>query len=361
MTIISSETVGSILKGNLDRASIPYMYVKHNEGTKGPHRHWIIWHNDIKDQTSSKSFGHRIRMNLIRSFERAGLFKVNKDHFQIRFYNKDVKDWLIYVKHEEDQVRMELYGENGDWLEFWNSITKEQSTEKKRKSQDEKKEYIKKWKRDDRIKDVQTAMETPDWVSIGTNIIAGIQKGLTDKAKELAETAARVAREALEAAEEELDINSPSGEFRKVGMYSDMGFANGLKSYAHLVTNQSTEVGSSALDSIKSAVAKVSDLIENGIDAVPTIRPVLDLTDIESEISRIGSMFSDSPVVSIGASINRANAQTNQNGVVNQSPQVTPSSYTFNQNNYSPKALSRSDIYRQTKNQFSTFERMAKA
>ncbi|QGX07566.1 non-structural protein 3 [Penaeus monodon metallodensovirus] len=159
MTIISSETVGSILKGNLDRASIPYMYVKHNEGTKGPHRHWIIWHNDIKDQTSAKSFGHRIRMNLIRSFERAGLFKVNKDHFQIRFYNKDVKDWLIYVKHEEDQVRMELYGENGDWLEFWNSITKEQSTEKKRKSQDEKKEYIKKWKRDDRIKDVQFLMQ----------------------------------------------------------------------------------------------------------------------------------------------------------------------------------------------------------
>ena len=30
--------------------------------------------------------------------------------------------------------------------------------------------------------------------------------------------------------------------------------------------------------------------------------------------------------------------------------------YTFTQNNYSPKALSRLDIYRQTKNQFSALK-----
>ncbi|MFR8471686.1 MAG: hypothetical protein ACLVB2_02860, partial [Clostridium fessum] len=36
----------------------------------------------------------------------------------------------------------------------------------------------------------------------------------------------------------------------------------------------------------------------------------------------------------------------------------TGNSYNFTQNNYSPKALSRTEIYRQTKNQFSAMERM---
>ena len=34
-------------------------------------------------------------------------------------------------------------------------------------------------------------------------------------------------------------------------------------------------------------------------------------------------------------------------------------SYTFVQNNYSPKALSRIDIYRQTRNQFAEFREVA--
>ena len=34
--------------------------------------------------------------------------------------------------------------------------------------------------------------------------------------------------------------------------------------------------------------------------------------------------------------------------------------YQFTQNNYSPKALSRAEIYRQTKNQFSVMKRTVK-
>jgi hypothetical protein len=39
----------------------------------------------------------------------------------------------------------------------------------------------------------------------------------------------------------------------------------------------------------------------------------------------------------------------------------TGNSYNFTQNNYSPKALSRVEIYRQTKNQFSAIERMVES
>ena len=44
----------------------------------------------------------------------------------------------------------------------------------------------------------------------------------------------------------------------------------------------------------------------------------------------------------------------NQNGSEN--GEKVGATYNFTQNNYSPKSLSRSEIYRQTKNQFSQFQ-----
>jgi len=212
---------------------------------------------------------------------------------------------------------------------------------------------------EDRVTDltqnIQTAMETPDWVSIGTNIIAGIQKGIEDKIPELAVSAARAARAALEAAEEALDINSPSGEFAWVGEQCDKGLALGLRQYAGIVAKEARSLGGTALDAINQTIAKVSDAIENGFDITPTISPVLDLTNVVAGASQIDALFSRSLAASIDVEQGRNNVPENQNGV------NAPSSgkqFVFTQNNYSPEALSRIDIYRQTKNQFSAFERM---
>ena len=66
-------------------------------------------------------------------------------------------------------------------------------------------------------------------------------------------------------------------------------------------------------------------------------------------------MFSQNQAMTISARFSRdANAEI-QNGV---NTPTKSNVYQFTQNNYSPKALSRVEIYRQTNNQFSTFERM---
>ena len=55
-------------------------------------------------------------------------------------------------------------------------------------------------------------------------------------------------------------------------------------------------------------------------------------------------------------SVNTRMAEAKQNGINIQNGQYQPASnqatYNFNQYNTSPKALSRTDLYRQTKNQF---------
>ena len=57
--------------------------------------------------------------------------------------------------------------------------------------------------------------------------------------------------------------------------------------------------------------------------------------------------------MSISSGMERAAAAAVQNG---DSVPVAGNNYTFTQNNYSPKALSRIEIYRQTKNQFSALK-----
>ena len=208
----------------------------------------------------------------------------------------------------------------------------------------------------DMAKNIQTAMETPDWVSIGTNIIAGITKGIQDKAGELAAAAAKAARDALEAAEAELDINSPSGEFEWVGLQCIRGMVLGFSKNSALVMNEASAVGSSVVNSINGAISKIAEGVQYGFDPNPTIRPVVDLSNVSTGLSQIRAMFSREQALIVGLNTPQTNNQQNQNGVNN--PNKGAPQPQFIQNNYSPKALSRTEIYRQTKNQFSAFERM---
>ena len=85
----------------------------------------------------------------------------------------------------------------------------------------------------------------------------------------------------------------------------------------------------------------LSDEVED-----PVIKPVLDLSNITSGAKALNNMFSTSQVMSASASMSAL-----QNEQLNGARLGT----TFIQNNYSPKALSRTEIYRQTKNQFSAY------
>ena len=94
--------------------------------------------------------------------------------------------------------------------------------------------------------------------------------------------------------------------------------------------------------------------MDSDIDSQPTIRPVLDLSDVESKSRTLSAMFSTSQAMGISASMsNRNRVDESQNGNDNAKSGNT---YEFNQYNYSPKALSPADIYRQTKNQFAAMK-----
>ena len=131
-----------------------------------------------------------------------------------------------------------------------------------------------------------------DFKTIGKNLVQGFADGIsvntyiaTAKAKAMANAAEKAAKDAL-------DINSPSKVFRKIGKSVPEGFAQGIDRLSSLASKSSEEMAKDSVSSTLSAVSYIADVINSDIDAQPTIRPVLDLTNVRSGANAIGGMLS---------------------------------------------------------------------
>lgn len=189
----------------------------------------------------------------------------------------------------------------------------------------------------------------------GAYLVEGFSDGISENTYRAEAKARAMARAAAEAAEDELDEHSPSRVGYHIGDFFGLGFVNAIGTYAVKAYNASAEMADSAKTGLGNAIAKVKDMIDNGVDGQPTIRPILDLSDVEEKSHRLNTLFSRSQALTVSTGIAAARGRNLQNEDTNPN---TGNSYNFTQNNYSPKALSRTEIYRQTKNQFSAMERM---
>lgn len=189
----------------------------------------------------------------------------------------------------------------------------------------------------------------------GAYLVEGFADGISENTYRAEAKARAMARAAAEAAEDELDEHSPSRVGYHIGDFFGLGFVNAIGTYAVKAYNANADMAKSAKTGLGNAIAKVKDMIDNGVDTQPTIRPILDLSDVEEKSHRLNTLFSRSQALAVSTGIATSRGQNLQNEDASQN---TRNSYNFTQNNYSPKALSRTEIYRQTKNQFSAMERM---
>jgi len=157
-------------------------------------------------------------------------------------------------------------------------------------------------------------------------------------------------------ADEAADSASPSKEFQKRGMYIVQGLANGIDKYAYLAAEAGSGMVEDTLSSVKTTMSKISDAVSADIDMNPTIAPVLDLTQFRKDAAKMDSVIkakSLTPRVSLGQATSISNERAQAQELVGAALQTPAPLIQFEQNNYSPKALSAIDIYRQTRNQLS--------
>lgn len=152
-------------------------------------------------------------------------------------------------------------------------------------------------------------------------------------------------------------IASPSKLFYWIGDMLMQGFSNGIFENFNKPIDSLESGSNKMLTTVTDTVSKISDALSMNIDANPTITPVLDLTGVTRDAARLNDMIASTSNVGATLSIQSANLlasatlQTASNA--NNQPQPVVKEVKFEQNNYSPEALTTAQIYRQTRSQIS--------
>lgn len=196
--------------------------------------------------------------------------------------------------------------------------------------------------------------------TIGEQMVQGMIDGIMSKIEDLREAARELAEAAESEAEDELDINSPSKKFFRIGSFTGEGFVNGLKSYVNTASRVAGKMADDTISVFTDSVRALANAMVEDYDE-PTITPVLDLSEIQNGSKAIGSLLDRNSGFNLSATSNSARMAARDFNSSNSNPAASSNgaqapTYSFTQNNYSPKALSRIDIYRQTKNQFSALK-----
>lgn len=199
-----------------------------------------------------------------------------------------------------------------------------------------------------------------DFVSAGAYLMDGLAEGIASHADAAISAAEAVAAKVKAATKAALDEASPSKATYEMGKFWDQGLANGMTAFTGVVTNAAASIGDGAMANLKSRLSTLYDMVDSNIDYQPTITPLLDTSELEAGASSIGSILNGGTIsatrsldLARAASAMSATAKSNAEELKNNQNGTVTNNYTFTQNNTSPKALSRLDIYRQTKNQFS--------
>ena len=128
--------------------------------------------------------------------------------------------------------------------------------------------------------------------SAGRYLAVGIANGISANSGSASAAARSLAGNAAKASARRLEEKSPSKVGYKIGDYFGIGFTNGIADNIRNAGISSDALAESATKGLSNAVSKIATLIDSGIDTNPTIRPVLDLTEIQNGSAAMADLMS---------------------------------------------------------------------
>lgn len=152
--------------------------------------------------------------------------------------------------------------------------------------------------------------------SAGKYLVEGLAAGISANTYKAEAKAKAMAEAAVEAAREALKVNSPAKTMIPLGEAIPEGLVLGISNLAGSVKSSAVSMARSAIDGARTAMARITDVINSDVDAQPTIRPVLDLSDVRTGAGAISGMLNMSPTVGVMSNIGAISSMMNsrQNG-----------------------------------------------
>lgn len=148
--------------------------------------------------------------------------------------------------------------------------------------------------------------------SAGAYVASGFASGIRSKISSAASAAAAMASAASSAARKNLQIHSPSRVFKKIGSYVPQGFAIGISTFGRTIRNSTASMTKTAISGAELAMSRIGSVLDSDMDIQPTIRPVLDLSDIKSGAGSINSLFRDGSTIGVSANMDKLSLMMNR-------------------------------------------------
>ena len=184
--------------------------------------------------------------------------------------------------------------------------------------------------------------------NMGIALLTGLIDGLGSKIGEALIAVKDIAMKILNAFLAAWGIESPSRETMDMAKYLMLGISRGIKKFGGDAVTDAKEMGNDLLDALSDATSTIGDILDSDLVLSPVITPVLDLTDFTKGTNTMGNAMDglDTSVAALTAASVRGN---DQDGLDSRDVVTPESAINFTQYNNSPKALSRLEIYRQTR------------
>lgn len=144
-------------------------------------------------------------------------------------------------------------------------------------------------------------------------LVTGFANGIRDNIYLAQLAAIKMADDTESAARFRLLINSPSKVFRKIGAGVPEGFAQGIERFSYLGTRAVEGMSNDAIDSASKVLSNINAVLTDDVNTQPTIRPIVDLSNVESSSDAISNMLAIDPTVSAFSNVRSISAMMNRN------------------------------------------------
>ena len=151
----------------------------------------------------------------------------------------------------------------------------------------------------------------------GSYLMDGLKNGINNRKWVAINAAKEVAQQITKITMGVFAEKSPSRVFMQIGRYLDEGLAIGINDSSDAATNSASNMANSVIGNVKNAISMAGDLFSANADVQPTIKPIVDLSEVRSGANAISGIFGSGPSVGVMANVNAISSSMNgriQNG-----------------------------------------------
>ena len=146
----------------------------------------------------------------------------------------------------------------------------------------------------------------------GSYLVDGVTAGINDNSYKAVNAATAMANKVAAATRKALRINSPSKVFMRIASSIPEGFGMGIDKNADMAITSATSMANGTIQNVQNAISRAGELFNADMGAQPTIKPIVDLSNVKTGANAISDIFSSEPSVGVLANVNAISSGMNR-------------------------------------------------